>query len=349
MSLLDTFGNGLTLPPTAVEGRVANDVADAADDLYVILPSYSTRQLWGPCFFAPKAGQLPAEGDLCLVVFDEERDPWVSVWWNGNPASSEGGDVGPPGPPGPTGPTGPTGPAGAPGTAGATGATGPAGAPGAPGATGPQGPKGDLDPEVWIAPGAPAPRNNLSVWIDTDESPAVWPPPVVTALPSPATDGQEVYFRLGASPAPKWHLRYSSAYFALDGYGWEFLGGPDQLSEAYNVYSVASSAAVSSGSGPLLTPPLPGIYDVAMGAHARNSAQNSFSMMECWYAGAVTQVNCELATPAAGGALNEYVSIAMVRRYTFPAATPIEVMYRTSQTGTWYSRYLRLAPVRVKA
>lgn len=32
-----------------------------------------------------------------------------------------------------------------------------------------KGPKGDLDPEVWIAPGAPVPRNNLSVWIDTDE------------------------------------------------------------------------------------------------------------------------------------------------------------------------------------
>jgi hypothetical protein len=122
-------------PPTCVQGTIATAPADAADDLFVLIESFDAVNRFGPCYFAPKAGQLPARDDACLVAFDEERQPWVILWWNGDPSTGEGGGtVGPPGPEGPPGPAGPAGAKGDPGPAGAQGPTG---------ATGPQGPKGD--------------------------------------------------------------------------------------------------------------------------------------------------------------------------------------------------------------
>jgi hypothetical protein len=128
----------------AARGTVANSPADAADDLFVTVDVYDDQLRFGPCYFAPKAGQLPQRGDECLVIFDEVREPWVALWWNGSSNYSEAGTPGPPGPEGPPGPAGPQGPAGP------TGAQGPQGPKGDTGATGVQGPKGD--------PGAQGPQ-----------------------------------------------------------------------------------------------------------------------------------------------------------------------------------------------
>lgn len=132
-------------PATAVRGTIASTPSDAADELFVICDAYDAQQRFGPCYFTPKAGQLPERGDDCLVVFDEVREPWVTTWWNGSEVYSEAGSEGPPGPTGPQGPTGPTGAKGdqgvqgVKGDVGATGAQGPTGNTGATGAQGPTG------------------------------------------------------------------------------------------------------------------------------------------------------------------------------------------------------------------
>lgn len=115
-------------PPPAVAGVVA-EYAD--EELFVVVPEFDPQIRFGPC---PFVGPLPERDDDCLVVFDDERQPWVII--PGIAGSGDGGGDGEAGPPGPPGPTGPAGPAGPTGATGATGATGPAGPTGPAGGAG---------------------------------------------------------------------------------------------------------------------------------------------------------------------------------------------------------------------
>src|SRR4051794_40417729 len=65
----------LQAPATAVEATVAEYV-DEATGVYVTIPSFDAGQRFGPCRFV---GPAPVRGNACLVVFDEEREPWVIV------------------------------------------------------------------------------------------------------------------------------------------------------------------------------------------------------------------------------------------------------------------------------
>jgi hypothetical protein len=141
-------------PVSAARGVIANTVASPGDELYVTVASFDgSRQTWGPCSWSPSTA-LPAKGDPCLVLFDEQKTPWVMtlapVYGTGDqgPAGPEGPE-GPPGPQGPQGATGAQGPQGVKGDTGATGAAstvpgpaGPQGVKGDTGATGSQGPQG---------------------------------------------------------------------------------------------------------------------------------------------------------------------------------------------------------------
>jgi hypothetical protein len=61
-------------PPPLVKGEVAeND----GGDLYVIVPEFDPQLRFGPCEWIGPTGA--ARGDLCLVLFDDEREPWVIV------------------------------------------------------------------------------------------------------------------------------------------------------------------------------------------------------------------------------------------------------------------------------
>lgn len=61
-------------PPPAVAGVVATTLADEDEDLFVTIPEYDPQARFGPC---PFVGPLPTRGDDCLVIFDDERQPWV--------------------------------------------------------------------------------------------------------------------------------------------------------------------------------------------------------------------------------------------------------------------------------
>lgn len=72
--------NGETL--TAWRGVVAKTAADFTTLLPVVLPDYDPTLTWGPCRWqARDATSLPAKGDECLVVFDNQRRPWIIAWW----------------------------------------------------------------------------------------------------------------------------------------------------------------------------------------------------------------------------------------------------------------------------
>jgi microcystin-dependent protein len=137
--LADVFEPRGIAVPTAVSALIANTPAADDDPVYAIIPSFDLAQTWGPLLGIDKASGL-ARNDECLVVFDEDRDPW---YVSSSVGGGGGGEPGPPGPQGPPGAAGATGPKGDTGPAGPQGAAGPQGPQGAAGAQGPKGDKGD--------------------------------------------------------------------------------------------------------------------------------------------------------------------------------------------------------------
>ena len=63
-------------------GTIAQSAADLTDLVPVILPDFDPNQQWGPCRWQSRdAVSLPARGDACLVIFDNQRNPWIVAWW----------------------------------------------------------------------------------------------------------------------------------------------------------------------------------------------------------------------------------------------------------------------------
>lgn len=168
-NLLDIFPARAELPASnAVAGTITGR---DGSDVFAILPSFDPQQRWGPLLGVTDPLAYTA-GDPCLVVFDEEGEPWI-VNPAGAAGSGGGGDTDVDAtahattlasgsaatagvtespantfnftfgiPRGDVGATGPAGPQGATGPAGSTGAQGPKGDKGDKGDTGAQGPQG---------------------------------------------------------------------------------------------------------------------------------------------------------------------------------------------------------------
>lgn len=63
-------------------GVFSADVADFADRAYVILPEFDESFAWGPCRWQSRdAVTLPNRGDWCLIIFDNDKEPWIVAWW----------------------------------------------------------------------------------------------------------------------------------------------------------------------------------------------------------------------------------------------------------------------------
>lgn len=154
--------------PVAHHGIVVDPPAALGDPFTVRVPDFDDLHVFQIRRWEYRGSTLPAADDECLVIVDDEAEPWVPVWWPAagdsppgagatGPTGATGpkgatGATGPTGPVGATGATGPTGPIGATGPTGVTGATGPVGATGPTGpagATGPTGPQGVVWKGAW--------------------------------------------------------------------------------------------------------------------------------------------------------------------------------------------------------
>jgi hypothetical protein len=68
------------------KGIIANNPSAFGKQVYVIIPDISKDHRWGPCNWQPQDNMnLPVVGNSCLVVFDNQRAPWVASWWTGQP------------------------------------------------------------------------------------------------------------------------------------------------------------------------------------------------------------------------------------------------------------------------
>jgi hypothetical protein len=63
-------------------GWFAKDLIDLGERAYVILPDLSTKNQFGPCFWASRDDTtLPNRGDRCCVMFDNRGQVWILAWW----------------------------------------------------------------------------------------------------------------------------------------------------------------------------------------------------------------------------------------------------------------------------
>jgi hypothetical protein len=63
-------------------GIIQSNPATFDQLVYITIPDLDDSLKLGPCRWQPRdAVSLPAKGDDCLVILDNDREPWVVVWW----------------------------------------------------------------------------------------------------------------------------------------------------------------------------------------------------------------------------------------------------------------------------
>lgn len=63
-------------------GTVAKNAADLNELLEVTIPDLDpTLRITGCRWQSRDTVSLPARGDACLVIFDNNKEAWVVTWW----------------------------------------------------------------------------------------------------------------------------------------------------------------------------------------------------------------------------------------------------------------------------
>jgi hypothetical protein len=61
---------------------INQDADDLLHRLMVIIPEMDPSFEIGPCRWQSRDGvSLPTIGDECLVIFDNDNEPWIVAWW----------------------------------------------------------------------------------------------------------------------------------------------------------------------------------------------------------------------------------------------------------------------------
>lgn len=97
-------------------------------------------------------------------------------------------------------------------------------------------------------------------------------PTLVSALPGAPSDGQEVYLQTAgmATLGIIWHLRYRSGSALAQ--KWEVLNGTPLSAGPVGSMAVANATEVALTSGPSITVPATGVYDVEAGVRPQQTA-----------------------------------------------------------------------------
>lgn len=63
-------------------GKIASNPPDFKTRVYVTIPDLDPDLKIGPARWQTRDPiGLPVKGDDCLVIFDNDREPWVVMWW----------------------------------------------------------------------------------------------------------------------------------------------------------------------------------------------------------------------------------------------------------------------------
>lgn len=176
-------------------------------------------------------------------------------------------------------------------------------------------------------------------------------PTYETSLPSPAVDGQEIYYRADSTNGIIWHLRYRNAFNGgSTSYPWEYVGGQELVGYTATDSSRTNTAYgdLAAGAGPSVTLPLAGDYDITVAARAYMSTTSAAGYMS-YEIGAAAALDADgLDIFALTGAAGMTPNHMATRRKTGLTAVTLTAKYKASSGSISASnRMLRARPVRV--
>jgi hypothetical protein len=180
-----------------------------------------------------------------------------------------------------------------------------------------------------------------TTWLDLVGEPgASGAAPYVTALPTEPEEDDEIVVEVAAGVA--WRLRYH------DG-DWLFLGGPPLRDEVMTSQATASAAyAALATSGPNITVPFAGDYDVLIGGRLVSNPNNAAYMS---YAVGATAASDDDAVEMGFNASTLGATMSMTRRKTgLAAGTVLSARYRAFAApgpATFSKRFMEIRPVRL--
>lgn len=80
-------GNTPEAAPVSLLAHFTNDLTSVSDTAFVRLESIDGGVTdYGPCGWVPRVDDLgnpvyPLAGNVCLLIFDDDDNPWIPVWW----------------------------------------------------------------------------------------------------------------------------------------------------------------------------------------------------------------------------------------------------------------------------
>jgi hypothetical protein len=226
------------------------------------------------------------------------------------------------------------------------------GATGDQGIQGPQGIQGLTGPPSAVAqPGPPTPRNEVVLWVDTDEPMppyVVSGPSLVTTLPSSPIDGQEVYYLADAANGVVWHLRYRAV--SASAYKWEYLGGPPLTAINPNTSTgITGNTLVRPSQTVSITLQLAGDYIMSWWTAGPNNTAGAYSFISA----VVAAIGFALESPAGAyfvaPSAGFYGQITRTERINGRTAGQVIEVWARASSGTFTPNYIGLSvmPVRV--
>lgn len=174
---------------------------------------------------------------------------------------------------------------------------------------------------------------------------------LVTSLPGSPSTGDQVMFTDSLTvPTYRWHLIYNAS--DSGSYNWQYIGGTPMVAEVATEQSTSSSTYTDlATTGPSITVPLAGDYDVEIGARLTHNGTNNGAWMSYAIggAGAVDADGIAAYSPLALGA---YASLARTKRQTgLSASTALVAKYKEQNASASSAfagyRFMRVTPVRV--
>jgi hypothetical protein len=174
-------------------------------------------------------------------------------------------------------------------------------------------------------------------------------PTLVTNLPAGPVDGQEVYYLADSTNGVVWHLRYRSASGSAS--KWEFVGGRPLRAAVLGNETKVTTATADLATVLSVTAALAGDYDVewGFGVQFPGTAVAETASSDVFVAG-VAQSRTTITRVLANTTTADAFDVHRKERLTGVAGgAAISVRYGTGTTNTYtfYRRYLEIVPVRV--
>jgi hypothetical protein len=178
-------------------------------------------------------------------------------------------------------------------------------------------------------------------------------PPLVTDLPVAPQDGDEVYYLADSTNGIVWHFRFRTN--APSVYRWEAVGNQVPLF-ALVPNSEQRTGATGYGDlatvGPSITLPLPGDYDVKIGARPHSGTPNKENWMsyDIGSTGAVDADALDTHTGPSGTFSHTSIHGYREKRKLGLGAVTLTCKYKVqdpADSGWWTERSISAAPIRV--